>query len=60
MGEWRREESVDVCEGDLEYREGIVGDEGWQRVGGHWEWFGVNLAVVWSWWRSRRWFRKTY
>ena len=27
MGAWRREESVEVGECNLEYREGVVGDE---------------------------------
>lgn len=53
MGGWGGEESVDVGEGDVEYREGIVGDQGRQRVDGHWEWSGVNLAVIRSWRRSR-------
>lgn len=29
MGGWRSKESVEVGGGDEEYREGIVGDEGW-------------------------------
>ena len=29
MGGWRGQKSVEVSEGDLEYRQGIVRDEGW-------------------------------
>ena len=29
MGDWRGQKSVEISEGDLDYRQGIVGDEGW-------------------------------